>query len=140
MDELDLDRLADELEHAGSGAPGISGSGLDEWLRLIAAREASDLFLLAGEPPAMRINGRVVRSSAAVLDGADVEELVLSGLPAHAQRAFRETGIADASVKLAGVGRFRVNLHRERSRAAAVIRMLPKKVPSFAQLELPAGT
>jgi twitching motility protein PilT len=140
MDESDLDRLADALEQLVPGAPRVGGAGLEDWLRLIAEREASDLFLLAGEPPALRIGGRIVRSSAAVLDGSDVEDIVLSSLPAHAQRAFREAGIADASVKLPGVGRFRVNLHRERSRAAAVIRMLPKKVPSLAQLDLPAGT
>jgi twitching motility protein PilT len=140
MDEFDLDRLADELARADPGLPGVAGSRLEDWLRLVAEREASDLFLLAGEPPTLRVHGRIVRSSSAPIDGVDVEEIVLPGLPPHAQRAYREGGIADASLKVPGVGRFRLNLHRERGRAAAVIRMLPRRVPSLASLDLPAGT
>ena len=66
--------------------------------------------------------------------------MVLLDLPPHAQRAFREHGIADASHRMAGVGRFRINLHHERGRAAAAVRMLPRKVPTLATLDLPAGT
>jgi twitching motility protein PilT len=81
-----------------------------------------------------------VRSEAAILDGVDVEEMVLPELPVHAQRLFRDGGIADASRRVPGVGRFRINLHRERGRAAAAIRMLPRQIPTFAALALPAGT
>ena len=66
--------------------------------------------------------------------------MVLPELPPHAQRAYREHGIADASRRVAGVGRFRINLHRERGRAAAAIRMLPTQVPALATLDLPPGT
>ena len=61
-------------------------------------------------------------------------------LPPHAQRAYREHGIADGAIRRPGLGRYRVNLHRERNRAAAVIRLLPPKVPTLASLDLPAGT
>jgi twitching motility protein PilT len=135
----DLDQLVSELEGL-QVAPARGASRLDGWLRLVAERDASDLLLVAGEPPSLRINGRVVRTDAALLDGTDVENIVLPELPPHAQRAFREHGIADASRRVPGVGRFRINLHRERSRPAAIIRMLPRKVPSLASLELPAGT
>jgi twitching motility protein PilT len=94
---------------------------------------------MAGEPPAVRVQGRVVRSGAAVLDGDDVADLVLPMLVDHAQRRFRDEGITDAALKLAGVGRFRVNLHRERGRPAAVIRRLPATVPTLASLNLPPG-
>jgi twitching motility protein PilT len=135
----DLDQLVSELEGLQPAAP-RGASRLDGWLRLVAEREASDLLLVAGEPPSLRVNGRIVRTDAALLDGTDVEDMVLPELPPHAQRAFREQGIADASRRVPGVGRFRINLHRERGRPAAIIRMLPRKVPSLASLELPAGT
>ncbi len=115
-------------------------SRLDAWLQVVAERQASDLLLVAGEPPAMRINGRVMRSEGPPLDGQDVEEIVLPDLPPHAQRAYRDGGIADASHKVSGVGRFRINLHRERGRAAAAIRMLPRRVPLLSTLDLPPGT
>jgi twitching motility protein PilT len=135
----DLDALVSALDAArGEASPGAGR--LDEWLRLVAAREASDLILVAGEPPVLRVQGRILRADAPPIDGVDVEEMVLGDLPPHAQRAYREHGIADASRKIAGVGRFRINLHRERGRAAAVIRMLPKQVPTLASLDLPPGT
>jgi twitching motility protein PilT len=135
----DLDRLVSELEAARPEGAG-SGGRLDSWLQLVADRGASDLLLLAGEPPALRINGRIVRSEGSPLDGQDIEELVVPELPPHAQRAFREQGIADASRRLPGVGRFRINVHHERGRAAAAIRMLPRKIPTLASLDLPPGT
>ena len=136
----DLDRLVSELEAVRpDGTTGAAGQ-LEGWLRLVAERGASDLLLLAGEAPALRIDGRVVRTEGAPLDGQDIEDMVLLDLPPHAQRAFREHGIADASHRVAGVGRFRINLHRERGRAAAAVRMLPRKVPTLATLNLPAGT
>jgi twitching motility protein PilT len=135
----DLDRLVAELD-AGRRAGGDVGTRLDGWLGLMAERGASDLLLLAGEPPALRIDGRIVRGDGTRLDGQDVEDMVLPVLPVHAQRAYREIGTADAARRLSGLGRFRLHLHRERGRAAAVVRMLPTAVPTLASLDLPAGT
>ena len=135
----DLDRLAEELERLNRDVV-PKGTGLEMLLRRMAEREASDLILVAGEPPIFRVNGAVQRADAALLDGEDVEHLVVPMLPGHAQKAFRETGIADGSIRLSDVGRFRVNLHFERGRAAAVVRMLPRVVPRLASLNLPAGT
>jgi twitching motility protein PilT len=134
----DLDRLAAALGGPSDRSPG-SGAPLTAWLEAMTERDASDLLLMAGEPPAFRVQGRVVRSGAAVLDGDDVADLVLPMLVDHAQRRFRDEGITDAALKLAGVGRFRVNLHRERGRPAAVIRRLPATVPTLASLNLPPG-
>jgi twitching motility protein PilT len=141
MDEPvdDLDRLVSELDSVRLDAR-QGASRLEPWLRLVAERDASDLLLIAGEPPSMRIHGRVVRSEGPPVDGQDVEDIVLADLPAHAQRAYRERGIADGSRKVPGVGRFRINLHHERGRAAAVIRMLPRRVPLLSTLDLPSGT
>jgi twitching motility protein PilT len=149
----DLDALADELDRLGSAdsavatfdAPVLQAGDaarnlrLDSWLELITERRASDLLLVAGEPPTVRVNGVLHRSSSAPLDGVEIEELVVPALPPHAQKDFRDRGIADGSRKVPGIGRFRINLHRERGRAAAVIRALPRRVPSLASLDLPPG-
>ena len=137
----ELDRLADALQRESSVVPVHvrAGAPLDTWLRVVADRGASDLILVAGEPPTLRMDGEIIRTSGAQIDGVDVEQMVLPELPPHAQRAYRETGIADASYRIPGVGRFRINLHRERGRAAACIRMLPKSVPALSSLNLPPG-
>jgi len=138
----ELDRLADALQRESGAVPVrvATGARLEAWLRVVADRGASDLILLAGEPPTLRVDGLIVRTTGAEIDGVDIEQMVLPELPPHAQRAYRDAGIADASYQVPGVGRFRVNLHRERGRAAACIRMLPKKVPVLASLDLPPGT
>ena len=139
MDPIDdLDRLVDELELSRSERV-RAGGGLDTWLDVMVSRQASDLLLLAGEPPTFRIHGPVVRASSDPVDGDEIEALVLPALPAHAQRAYRDGGPGEGSYRLQGVGRFRVHLHRERGRAAAVIRALPSRVPSLASLGLPPG-
>jgi twitching motility protein PilT len=112
---------------------------LDQWLRLVAERGGSDLLLIAGAPPAIRIDGRVHRLDAGPLDGEDIEDSVLPVLPPHARDQYRQAGIADASLRIAGLARFRINLHHERGRAAAAVRMLPTRVPGLATLGLPPG-
>lgn len=88
----DLDRLVEELESERLESA-RDRAGLDQWLDIMVERQASDLLLLAGEPPAFRIHGPVVRATAEPLDSDDIEALVLPALPRHAQRAWRDTGI-----------------------------------------------
>jgi twitching motility protein PilT len=112
---------------------------LDAWLRRLVQRHGSDLLLVAGAPAAVRIDGRVQALDEDVLGGEEIEEAVLPALPVHGRRQYEQAQIADASLKLPGVGRFRVNLHRERGRAAATIRALPTHVPPLASLNLPSN-
>jgi twitching motility protein PilT len=138
-DADEIDRLITELHSTPRPEAPATGdlTRLERWLRLLAERNGSDLLLVAGAPPSVRVDGKVLPLAEAALDGVDVEEAVLPGLPPHARRAYREVRIADGSFRLAGVGRFRINLHRERGRAAAAIRLLPTRVPRLATLGLP---
>jgi twitching motility protein PilT len=127
-----------------SGLPGASSARLESWLAVMMERRASDLLLVSGAPPVLRIDGRVApiegaSGDAGPLDGVDIEEAVYPALAPHAQKQYRETRIADASFRMRGLGRFRINLHHERGRAAATIRALPASVPRLASLGLPAG-
>src|SRR4029077_2690417 len=94
----DIDRLILEL-HASAGAPSPAGdvTRIERWLRLLASRNGSDLLLVAGAPPSIRVDGRVLPLAEGPLDGADVEEAVLPALPPHARRIYRDTHIVDAS-------------------------------------------
>ncbi len=136
----DLDRIVLEL-NAGSvskaAGAGSAANILQLWLQTLVDRGGSDLLLVAGAPPAVRVNGEVVRLTLGPLDGTDIEEAVLPLLPPHAERAYRDTGIADASLRLSGLGRFRINLHRERGRAAANVRALPIAPRPLSSLNMP---
>lgn len=110
---------------------------LNEFLSELLARGGSDLLLVDGTAAAIRKNGEVEKISTQVLDGPEIESLVQPTLSPVAAAQYRDSQIADSSYRIAGLGRFRVNLHRERGRAAATIRALPVKVPTFSELGLP---
>jgi twitching motility protein PilT len=116
-----------------------TGGRLDQWLRIVAERGGSDLLLVAGAPPAIRVDGRVLRLESGPLDSVDIEEAVLPSLPPHARQQYRDVRIADASFRIPGLARFRINMHHERGRAAAAVRMLPARVPRLSTLGLPPG-
>jgi twitching motility protein PilT len=137
MIDDELNAIISEL-NASSGQPRASaGSDVQALLSEVIRRRGSDLLLVAGSPAAVRIDGVLARLDGPVLDGTDVEEAVVPLLPPHARRLYQDHRVADASLRLPGLGRFRVNLHRERGRAAAAIRVLPARVPRLADLALP---
>jgi twitching motility protein PilT len=112
---------------------------LEDWLAILRSQSGSDLYLVAGLPPSIRVQGIVRQLPEAVLDGPEIEESVVPALPRHAVDSFRAKGSADTSLRSASGGRFRINLHRERGRTAASIRALPVRIPPLAELELPAS-
>src|SRR5215469_12119256 len=110
---------------------------LDRWLATLIAYSASDLLLVEGAPPCMRVDGDVRRIETGNLDGPEIEAAVLPALTHHALQQYREALIADSSYRIPEIGRFRINLHREQGRAAAAIRVLPTRVPALRELNLP---
>jgi twitching motility protein PilT len=137
----DLDKIVSELNASSPSSRADAGGDvakLTAWLQVLVERRGSDLLLVAGVPPAVRVDGQIARLGDAPLDGTDVEEAVFPALAPHAARAYRATGTADGSLRVPGLGRFRINLHHERGRAAANIRHLPSGPPRLASLNLPA--
>jgi twitching motility protein PilT len=133
----DLDRLVSELnllEPAGARAPAIDAGVIESWLGRVREADGSDLLLVAGAPPVVRAAGRLLRVSDELLSGEDIESAVLPLVASRLQDRFRAGEAVDLAFKIAGLGRFRMNLHRERGRAAAAIRALPTRIPQLADL------
>jgi twitching motility protein PilT len=135
----DLDQIVRELNDASEARKKeLDGAlQLDRWLERLLAEGGSDLLLVPGAPASMLMQGSVKHLDNVPLDGAEIEELVLPALTSRALTQFREQQISDSSYRIAGKGRFRINLHRERGQPAASIRALPPKVPMLADLKLP---
>ncbi|HUA13806.1 MAG TPA: PilT/PilU family type 4a pilus ATPase [Verrucomicrobiae bacterium] len=114
-------------------------SQLRGWLEKLVSQKGSDLILVPDAPASVRVEGALVAVGSDPLSGAEIEAAVLPALAAHARETYEQTHIADSSYRLEGLGRFRINLHRERGRAAATVRALPSQVPRLADLRLPAG-
>ena len=136
----ELNRLVRELNDGRETEPieSAATARLDHWLGTLVSRGGSDLLLVQNAPPCIRIQGEVRKIEPDPLDGTDIEAAVLPALSPHALRLYREALIADSSYRIAGLGRFRINLHRERGHAAAAIRALPTRVPGLQELHLPA--
>lgn len=134
----DIDALISQLNASASPAKASDGVlRLETLLEAVVKARGSDLLLVADGPPAMRVDGKVVRLNGPALSGYDVEEVVAPLLPAHAKQLYQSNNAADASLRIEGLGRFRLNLHRERGRPAAAVRVLPARVPKLAELNLP---
>jgi twitching motility protein PilT len=118
--------------------PGAEGTKrLDEWLSALVAQGGSDLLLISGAPACIRLEGKVQPIGSGELTGVQIEAAVLPALIPRALRQYREEQISDSSYRVSGVGRFRINLHRERGKAAAAVRALPVRVPLLEELHLP---
>jgi twitching motility protein PilT len=115
------------------------GGRLDDWLAALVARQGSDLLLIAGVPACIRFEGEVQLIGSEVLTGPEIEAAVLPALTPRAMQQYREHQISDWSYRVAGLGRFRINLHREKGMAAAAVRALPARVPFLEELHLPAA-
>jgi twitching motility protein PilT len=133
--EDDLDQLVSELNQRVTPVRATAASRvLEDWLRQVRGASGSDLLLVAGVPPMIKTTGRLVPASEALLDGDDIEAAVQPYAPAAAQARYRAGEAVDFAFKLSGLGRFRVNLHRERGHAAVAIRALPTRVPKLVDL------
>ncbi len=115
------------------------GSRLDinEMLKEVINRGASDLHITVGIPPVLRINGVLQRMDQQKLTSADTRDMVYSILTAR-QRETLETNLEfDLSYSVPGSARFRVNAYFQRNSVGAAFRIIPYRIKSLDELMLP---
>jgi twitching motility protein PilT len=137
-DEDDLDQLVSQLNltvTTSRRSPEFVDTGtMSVWLRAVREADGSDLLLVSGAPPAMRATGRLTGLTETALEPEDVEAAALPFVPRRLETRYREGEAIDLAFALPGLGRFRMNLHRERGRPAAAIRALPLRIPRISDL------
>ena len=106
-------------------------------LRYTVERGASDLHLKVGNVPFVRIDGELLPSEFDVLTSIDTETAASSLMSEHKKHEFAETSEADLGYTLPGVGRFRVNVFRQRGAVGLAVRRVRSEVPTFDELRLP---
>jgi len=113
----------------------------EKWLHSLldqtVRRAASDLFLKTGAPPSLRVSGEVLFLKADAVPGAAMER-VAALLLGRQMEEFERAGQVDLAYEVERVGRFRVNVFRQRGLISAAFRYVPSDIPSFKQLHLPA--
>jgi twitching motility protein PilT len=100
---------------------------------------ASDLHLKAGKPPKMRVDGKLSPvEGAPALSGEAAQALALSIMNERQKEAFGHRGEMDLAYSYPGLGRFRVNVFKQRGSVSLVFRVVPTKVKTIQELELPS--
>jgi len=110
---------------------------IDELLVCAVEQDASDIHITVGIPPTIRKNGRLVRIGEVPVTSADTEDYVRHMLNNDQMKEFEAKGEFDLSYSLQSIGRFRVNVFRQRGTYCIAIRPVNISIPTFEQLGLP---
>ena len=110
---------------------------LNTLLKGVIEKKASDLHLIAGAPPMLRLSTQLARVSAEVLTAEDTKQLIESILSSAQKARFEKEKELDLSYTLGDISRFRVNVHMQRGTYAASFRVIPTRIPNLADLNIP---
>ncbi len=110
---------------------------IHDLLKRMVERKASDLFLTAGFPPALKIDGEVRPQSERALAAEQSATLVRSLMNDRQSREFDATKECNFAIAPPGIGRFRVSAFVQQAATGCVIRMINAKIPTFEELDLP---
>ncbi len=111
---------------------------IDAFFKLMHEQGASDLHLVSGQQPALRILGDIERIKYKVLDSDDLRSMLYEIAPEDKIKVFEETGDIDFGYEIPGVARYRANFFMQKYGVAAVFREIPSTILTTTQLGLPA--
>ena len=111
---------------------------IDAFFHLMHEQGASDLHLIAGQQPALRIRGDIERIKYDVLTSDALKVLLYEITSEYKIKLFEETGDVDFAYEVPGLARYRVNYFRQKNGIGAVFREIPDKISTCAELGLPS--
>ena len=106
----------------------------------MVSRDASDLFLKAGSPPTLRVDGQVTVIDEACLSAEFIDSVFEEVIKERARKRFEEDGEVDVAHDSPDVGRFRVNIFRQKGEISFAFRYIKQEIPTFDELNLPADS
>jgi twitching motility protein PilT len=107
-------------------------------VKLALEKRASDIHISAGERPALRVDGEIVRLNGPVLNADDAKRAAYSIMKEKYRTQFEHHLETDFAVSFKGMSRFRVNVFTQSRGIGMVLRQIPSKIPTMEQLGLPA--
>ena len=109
---------------------------IQELLLLCIESKASDLHITEHEPPILRIDGKLIRTSLPVLNRQDLKKMIYGVLTNPQKEMFERELELDFSLALPSFDRFRVNIHLQKGSVEAALRRVPLEIPNVEQLGL----
>ncbi|MFH2137012.1 MAG: PilT/PilU family type 4a pilus ATPase [Candidatus Omnitrophota bacterium] len=110
---------------------------LVEVLKSMVGQDASDAHFKVGRTPIFRIKKELLNSAFPILSNKDIEKIAYFMMRERHRREFERKNEIDFSYQLPDVGRFRVNVFRQRGDVGIVMRIVKSKIPSFEDLSIP---
>ena len=110
---------------------------IHEWLKVLAERKGSDLYLATGAPPCAKFEGELKTISSDVLSPGEVAEIANELMDDTQREEFARDLEMNLAVSLPSVGRFRVNIFRQRNEVSIVARFIVMDIPQWHELGLP---
>lgn len=110
---------------------------LTPYLRMMAEKNASDLFFTVGAPPNIKIDGETAPLPAPALQPEQVRDLAYSIMSEQQQKDFEATMEMNLAIGMPKIGRYRVNVYRQRGDVAFALRYITNRIPSIDDLNLP---
>jgi twitching motility protein PilT len=110
---------------------------IDAFFKLMHEQGASDLHLVSGQPPALRIRGDMERIKYKVLENDELKAMLYEIAPESKIKQFEETGDIDFGYEIPGVARYRSNFFMQKNGCGAVFRQIPEEIMTAEQLGLP---
>ncbi|MCD6138024.1 MAG: type IV pilus twitching motility protein PilT [Deltaproteobacteria bacterium] len=110
---------------------------IDAFFKLMNDQGASDLHLIAGQPPMLRITGDIERVKYKVLDDDELRAMLYEITPEEKIKVFEETGDVDFGYEIPEIARYRANFFMQKNGIGAVFREIPSKILTVEQLGLP---
>ena len=112
---------------------------IDKLLLTVVNRNASDLHIAVGQPPVLRLHGRLVKLETKTLEAQDTIALMKSITPERCQQELQETGSTDFGFAFGDKARFRVSVFKQRGNTGMVLRQIPNDLLSMEQLGTPSA-
>ncbi|MFM7225152.1 MAG: type IV pilus twitching motility protein PilT [Actinomycetota bacterium] len=112
---------------------------LDALLHEAVAANASDIHVKVGSAPCLRVDGRLQRTDHPVVTAEDTERMAFGIMTKARAKEFEEAHEADFAYAIDDLGRFRVNVMRQRGAVGLVLRRVQSRIPSFEALGLPVS-
>jgi twitching motility protein PilU len=109
----------------------------DSLLKLMVHKNGSDLFITAGVPPSMKINGQITPVAKGSLTPEQAQQIVYGIMDDEQRQTFESSRECNFALSRPGIGRFRVNVFQQRNQVGMVLRKIEVNVPSFGDLRLP---
>ncbi|SDI94644.1 twitching motility protein PilU [Pseudomonas flavescens] len=109
----------------------------EKLLRLMVEKGASDLFITAGVPPSMKVNGKIMPVTKTPLSPEMTRETVHAVMNEQQRRDFAEHHECNFAISARGIGRFRVSAFYQRNLAGMVLRRIETNIPTLDDLKLP---